>query len=159
MYKTPNNISSQQFLSPFHASSNQGGYTLIEIMIVVLLIGVLSAIGIASYQTQIRRTQLTVLYQEINLFRLPYQIMIDDGEGVTGFSPSGLNIPSQTKYCQFSVIAPAVSGVTTNAVKCTIQNLPYLQGQSLSLDRSSNGLWQCRASEGIPVAYLPPPCQ
>ncbi len=159
MYDAQNHISPRHFprvLPLFHSES---GYTLIEMMIVVLIIGIVSAIAITSYQTQVRRTQLTALYQEINLFPLPYQIMIDDGEGVTGFSPGGLNIPSQTKYCQFSVTAPAVSGVTTDAVKCTIQNLPYIQGQSLSLDRAPNGSWQCRSSAGIPTAYLPRTCQ
>lgn len=159
MHDAQNNISPQYFPPRLPLSRNVGGYTLIEMMITVLIIGIVSAIAITSYQTQVRRTQLTTLYQEINLFRLPYQIMIDDGEGVTGFSPTGLNIPTQTKYCQFSVTAPAISGVTADAVKCTIQNLPYLQGQSLSLDRTIEGSWQCRASTGIKKAYLPQACQ
>lgn len=159
MYDAQNNILPRHFPPRLHLSHNEGGYTLIEMMIIVLIIGIVSAIAITSYQTQVRRTQLTTLYQEINLFRLPYQIMIDDGEGVTGFSPTGLNIPAQTKYCQFSVTAPAISGVTADAVKCNIQNLPYIQGQSLSLDRAFNGSWQCRPSVGIPTAYLPRTCQ
>lgn len=137
----------------------QYGFTLIELMIVIAIVSIIAAIATVSYQTQIRRTQLTALYQEINLFRLPYQIMIDDGEGVTEFSPSGLNIPSQTKYCHFSVTAPAVSGVTTDAVKCIIQNLPYIQEQSLSLNRASDGSWQCTASAGIAKIYLPQDCR
>jgi|26BtaG_2_1085354.scaffolds.fasta_scaffold00903_2 type IV pilus assembly protein PilA len=159
MYDIKNDISPRHFLPRLSLSNNEVGYTLIEIMIVVLIIGIVSAIAITSYQTQVRRTQLTAIYQEINLFPLPYQIMIDGGEGVTGFSPSGLNIPTQTDYCQFSVTAPAVNGVTTDAVKCTIQNLAYIQGQSLSLDRTADGSWECRASVGISTAYLPNGCR
>ena len=141
---------------PYH---NQLGFTLIEMMIVTAIIGILAAIAGVSYQTQVRQTQLITLYQEMNHFRLPYQILMDEGAGVTDFSPSGLNIPEQTKYCQFTVNAPAKSGMTANAVTCTIKNLPYAQGETISLDRAADGAWQCRASAGIPIAYLPQACQ
>ena len=137
----------------------QSGFTLIELMIVIAIIGILAAIAGVSYQTQVRQTQLATLYQEMNHFRLPYQILMDDGAGVTDFSPSGLNIPEQTKYCQFTVTAPAKSGMTTDAVKCTIQNLPYAQGETISLDRAADGSWQCRASTGISKTYLPQACR
>ena len=90
---------------------------------------------------------------------MPYQILVNEGAGVTDFSPSGLNIPEQTKYCQFSVTAPAKNGITTDAVTCTIQNLPYAQGETISLDRDADGSWHCRASLGIAKSYLPQACQ
>jgi type IV pilus assembly protein PilA len=128
-------------------------------MIAIAIISILGAIGLASYQTQLRQTQMMNIYQEINQFRLPYQILMDDEAGVTDFSPSGLNIPEQTKYCQFEVTEPIVNKITADAIKCTIQNVPYIQGQSLSLDRAADGSWQCRPSAGIPKAYLPQACQ
>ena len=138
---------------------NQFGFTLIEMMMVIAIVGILASIAGVSYQTQVRQTQLITLYHEINHFRLPYQILLDEGAGVTDFSPKGLNIPEQTKYCQFSVTAPAKNGITLDAVKCSIQNLPYAQGETISLDRAVDGSWQCRASAGIPTAYLPQACQ
>jgi type IV pilus assembly protein PilA len=141
------------------SGSAQSGYTLIELMIAVAIIGILAATATVSYQTQVRKTQVMTVYQEINHFRLPYQILMDDGAGVTDFSPRGLNMPVQTKYCQFTVAAPIAGSTTTNAIICTIQNLPYLQGQSLSLDRTADGSWQCRPSAGIPKSSLPQACQ
>lgn len=138
---------------------DESGFTLIELMMVVTIIGILAAIVGTNYHLQIRKAQFIAVYQELNLFRLPYQTLIDDGAGVTDFSASGLNIPEQTKYCQFTVTAPAKSGITTDAVKCTIKNLPYAQGETISLDRAADGSWQCRASAGIPVAYLPQACR
>lgn len=137
----------------------QSGFTLIELMITVAIIGVLAVVAITSYQTQVRQTQFTTLYQEMNHFRLPYQTLVNEGAGVTDFSPNGLNIPEQTKYCQFSVTAPAKSGVTKDAVKCSLQNLNYAQGGTISLDRTADGSWQCRASVGISKSYLPQACQ
>lgn len=140
-------------------NSNQSGFTLIEILIAVAIIGILSVVALSSYQIQIRKTHFTTIYQEMNHFRMPYQILVDEGAGVTEFSASGLNMPAQTEYCQFTVTAPAGSGVTTDAVTCTIQNLAYIQGETLSLDRAADGSWQCRASVGISKNYLTKDCQ
>ena len=137
----------------------QSGFTLIELMVVIAIVGILAAIATISYHTQIRQSHLTTIYQELNHFRQPYQILISEGAGVTDFSPNGLNLPEQTKYCQFEVTEPNVNGITADAVKCTIQNLSYIQGQSLSLERAADGSWQCRSSMGIPKSYLPKACQ
>ena len=90
---------------------------------------------------------------------MPYQILVDEGAGVTKFSPSGLNMYSQTKYCQFTVALHNNNGTTLDAVRCQIQNLSYLNNQTLSLDLAADGKWQCRASAGIPVHYLPEACR
>ncbi|MGP9515206.1 pilin [Psychrobacter sp. AOP5-CZ1-12] len=139
--------------------SNQSGYTLIELMIAVSIIGILAATATVSYQTQVRKSQIMTIYKEINHFRLPYRTLIDNGAGVTDFSPRGLNMPAQTKYCQFSVTAPLAGSTTANAIICRIHNLPYLQAQTLSLDYLADGAWQCQASAGIKDAYLPQDCQ
>ena len=137
----------------------ESGFTLVEIMIVIAINGILAAIATVSYQIQVRQTQMMTAYQETNLFRLPYQTLINEGAGVTEYSPSGLNIPEKTKYCQFTVKAPNLGGDTADAVVCKIQNLPYLQNQSLSLTFTVNGSWECKASSGILVSYLPQACR
>ena len=142
-----------------YSDKSQSGFTLIEIIIVVAIIGVLAAIATISYQDQVRKTQIIVIYQTLNEFRMPYQILLNDGEGVTDFSPSGLNMPIKTQYCQFGVTPPNTSGITHNAVHCEIQNLSYLKNQYLSLDREEDGSWSCRASIGIAKIYLPEACQ
>ena len=145
-------------LSLVHSSS-QSGFTLIEMMIVMTIIAILAAIGGFSYQTQVRQTNLMTIYQEINQFRLPYQTLIGEGAGVTNFSPSGLNMPESSKNCVFSVTAPTTDRNTVNAVVCDIQNLSYLDDQSLSLTFNGNSNWNCIASSGINKAYLPEACR
>lgn len=138
---------------------DQGGYTLIELMVVVAIIGILVVIGGVIYQTQLRQSQLITVYKELNHFRVPYQVSVSEGAKVSEFSHSGLSMPLQTRYCQFTVIAPAENGRTIDAITCKIQNLAYVQGQTLSLDRTADGAWQCRASVNIPQSYLPKACQ
>lgn len=137
----------------------QSGFTLIELMIVIAIIGILAAIATVSYQTQVRQSQLISIYHELNQFRLPYQILIDQGAGVTGYSPTGMNLLAQTNYCQFKVTAPNTGVKIEEAISCQIQNLNYVQGEKLSLDRNADGNWQCRASVGISKSYLPQDCQ
>lgn len=100
---------------------NQSGFTLIVIITVIAIIWILAAIVTASYQNYIRQTQVMSIYQEINHFRMPYQILIDERAGVTDFSPNGLNMPAQTQYCQFSVTPPNANAATPNAVQCQIK--------------------------------------
>lgn len=140
-------------------SLSQSGFALIEIMITIAIIGVLAAISTASYQVQVRKTQIMAIYQEINSFRTPYQMLMNEGLGVTDFSPNGLNLAGSSKYCQFSVIAPKIDTVTLNAVTCQIQNLSYLSNETISLDLTVSGKWHCAASNGISRFYLPQDCR
>ena len=118
----------------------------------------MSSIAVVSYQTYIRKAHLITIYQEINQFRISYQVLMESNSSVTVFSLDNLSIPIQTKYCQFSVNAPDNNGQATDALQCQVQNLNYLTNQYISLDRSVNGKWQCRASAGIPRIYLPQAC-
>lgn len=139
--------------------NTQHGFTLVEIMIVIAIIGILAAVATVSYQVQVRQTQMMTVYQELNHFRLPYQTLLAGGAGVTEFSLEGLNMPTLTKYCQFTVKAPIVGSDTVDAVVCNIRNLPYLKNQSLSLTFTATGSWECKASSGISTSYLPQACR
>lgn len=138
---------------------NQSGFTLIEILIVIAIVGILAAIATVSYQVHIRQAHLMSVYQDLNHFILPYQILIEEETKSTDFSANGLNMPTSTHYCQFTVKASNVGSNTANAVVCNIQNLPNLQGESLSLTLTASGSWRCKASSGISASYLPPACR
>lgn len=139
--------------------ANQSGFTLIEIMMVIAIVGILAAIATVSYQVHIRQAHLMSVYQDLNHFILPYQILVEEETKTTDFSANGLNMPTSTKYCQFIVNPPTLGSDTADAIVCNIQNLSYLTNQSLSLTLTANGNWQCKASAGIKDAYLPQACQ
>lgn len=143
----------------FYMSKIQSGFTLIEMMIVVVIVGVLASVATISYQAYLRKVDLMIIYQYLNSFRLPYESLVDGKEDITNFTLSDLNMPIESKYCIFNVVVPNVELSTRSALTCQIQNLNYSENQILTLDRSENGNWSCRASTGIPTAYLPQDCQ
>lgn len=137
----------------------QSGFTLIELMIVIAIIGILTAIATLSYQNQVRKAHIITIYQTLSQFQVRYQTLMDEGGAVTNFSPNGLNMPAQTKYCQFSVNAPSIGNLTLDAIVCQIQNLNYLTNQTVSLSLNADGSWSCQASSGINRDYLPEACK
>lgn len=138
---------------------NQSGFTLIELMIIVVVIGFLASIATTSYQIYVRKAQVIIAYEALNHFKLPYQMLMDEGTNAATFNTNTLSMPIQTKYCQFAVIPPNSKAATPSAVVCRIQNLDYLSNQSLTLDLDADGSWQCRASAGISKLYLPEACR
>ncbi|MFK3867497.1 prepilin-type N-terminal cleavage/methylation domain-containing protein [Psychrobacter faecalis] len=138
---------------------SQSGFTLIELMIVIAIIGVLTALATLSYQHQVRKAHIVTIYQTLSQFQVRYQTLIDEGGTVTSFSPNGLNMPVQTKYCKFSVNAPSIGNSTPNAIVCQVQNLNYLTSQTISLNLNADGSWICQASSGINRDYLPEACK
>lgn len=142
-----------------NACMTQSGYTLIELMIAVAIIGILATIATTGYYMQIRQTQLATIYQELSNFRIPYQMLMDEGAATNSFSVGGLNMSTQSKYCQFGILPPIGDGSAPKAITCHIQNLNYLQNELITLSVTSDRKWQCKASNGIPKMYLPSACK
>ena len=62
----------------------KNGFTLIELMIVVAIIGVLVAIAIPQYQIYVGKTQATRIINELGQLRLTVEECIQSGKAVLG---------------------------------------------------------------------------
>ena len=153
-------------------SSTQSGFTLIELMIVVAILGILAAIAIPQYQIYIGKTQATRVINELGQLRLTVEECIQSGRVVVGSgkdecdpraSASNLIVGSS----QVGVILPSNMGVAqiTNPLTVTTsitaivsdQVNPKLAGKDIEWIRTSNGSWSC--SSNIEAVYLPNSCR
>lgn len=137
--------------------TKQRGFTLIELMIVVSIIAVLSAIALPSYQRYAGRSQATAALHELTAAKRQYEIKLN--EGVTDPSEytdiAKLGIPLETERCINSAAAP-VMDAATGAVRCELKGSPAIATRVVQWSRSSDGAWRCESS--LSPEYRPAGC-
>lgn len=141
---------------------NIKGFTLIELMIVVAIIGILAAIAIPMYQNYVARSQITAAVAELNGAKPQYELIVSgaSASGMAGFTvPNMFFAGTQSNICIYAVNAPDASNVSDEALVCELQNVAsVLLGQFVYLDRAADGTWQCSTSAGIADKFKPSGC-
>ncbi|WP_278396710.1 pilin [Acinetobacter venetianus] len=138
------------------------GFTLIELMIVMAVIGVLAAVALPLYQNYVARSQITAAVAELNGAKPQYELIMN-GASVSGggtFTVSNMFFSgSQSNICVYAVNPPDASNVADQALVCELQNVAsVLIGEFVYLNRDANGTWQCSTSAGIANKYKPTGC-
>lgn len=121
----------------------QKGFTLIELMIVIAIIGILAAIAIPQYQNYIARSQVNRVMSELGTYKTAVETCLLDGR---------LDVGTDAGKCDLGYVDSNLSDFTAPAKLAQDQTLTAtfdgnaaakINGATMNWKRAANGTWTC----------------
>lgn len=135
------------------------GFTLIEVMVVVAILGILVSMSISYYRSYVATSQVSAALTELQGIKLKYEQSMNDGEQNSSFDVTNPKFSINSNICDFVVYQP-VLGISEPAVTCRLKNVSTLiLGESIILSRELSGEWKCSTSTDFNINYKPQICQ
>ena len=140
----------------------QKGFTLIELMIVVAIIGILAAIAIPQYQDYTARTQVNRAYSELSSLRTAVEENLTRGNTTITWGDLGHVQSNLTTSISSSTQLSFGGGTGSLSVTLGGNAGAGIQNAVIQLSRESNGTWSCTIDGGSAsdwkATYVPAGC-
>ena len=135
----------------------QQGFTLIELMIVIAIIGILAAVAIPSYQDYTTRTQVAEAMSLTSAFKADLaKYYSDSGGWPTNLTAIGT---ATGKYVSDIALTSSGSTVTMIATMATSGVNAAISGSTFIMQSTDGGLnWTCNTGT-ISTKFLPSACK
>jgi len=147
----------------------QKGFTLIELMIVIAIIGILAAIAIPAYQDYTVRSKVS---EGLNIAGAAKLAVAETVQTLGRFPTSGnisYGLPNSssiqgTYVSQVAVDTSGATGTITITMNQNVGGTPTANGTALTLTPQTGAgsvQWTCApaSSSGVPAKYLPASCR
>lgn len=133
----------------------QKGFTLIELMIVVAIIGILAAVAIPAYQDYIGRSQVSEAISLTGGVKAPLAEFVQQNGTVPTIGQLGATVEGQY------VTSVAIGGtVSVMSITATMRNTGVnsnIAGETIVITSANQGAnWSCGGS--VPTQYRPSSC-
>ena len=139
----------------------QKGFTLIELMIVVAIIGILAAVAIPQYQNYIIKSQVSRVMAETGSLRTAVEACMMDGMAGTcelGWTESNLiGEDGELETDQEGLTVTVTGNRALILAEFGGNAATALEGKKLSWARNEDGAWGCGTD--VDVKFKPAGCQ
>lgn len=135
------------------------GFSLIELMIVIVIIAVLASIAIPGFQDQVARSHVMGGLSEVRSLTTAYEDLALRGVAEFDLTDLGLkgSTSEQTERCRLSLQTPDKT-TSDGHITCILKGSPRIEGATLTLSRNGlQGIWSC--SSDLESNFRPQSCE